>query len=446
MQYVEAEAYVKQENFSAAAKVIEKGKGTAYKAKDRVLYYLDVGMLYHYAGQYEESNEALNNAEFAIEELYTNSISKSVGSGVLNDNAKDYDGEIYEDLYINVFKALNFIALEDNESALVEVRRLNNKMLLLQDKYDALYAEYNRSGEETQAQVDRVTNEFHNNALARYLGVILYRAMGDYDDARIDREYFNNSYLTQPILYPFPTASPPDARPMEGTAVPVNVFAFTGQSPGKKAVTYYIDSMDNSLFFTTVDQGEDDYLKDMANIEGMFVPGLDYGFHMKLQFPKMFERGIDVDRIQVYANDQLVGELGMTEDIEHVAQVTFTKELPLIVGKTVTRAIVKGVVKEAGQSVTNSVIDDQIGGLGGELLKLAVNVASDVAVDATENADLRISNFFPARAYTGEFYLEPGFYDFRVDYYHRGSLLFSDNIGGREINRYNSILESIHMF
>ncbi|MDC7219091.1 MAG: hypothetical protein PQJ59_04060 [Spirochaetales bacterium] len=445
-QYVEAEAYVKQRNYNAAAMTIEDVKGTAYKEKDRVLYYLDVGMLYHYAGRYEESNTALTEAEYAIEELYTNSISKSIGSGVLNDNARDYDGEIYEDLYLNVFKALNYIALGDTESALVEVRRLNNKMQLLQDKYDALYGEYSRSGEEQQVELDKITNEFHNNALARYLGVILYRAMGDYDDARIDREYFDKSFLSQPLLYPFPVVQAPDARPAEGTAIPVNVLAFTGQSPGKKSVTYYIDSTAHQLHFTTVDQGEEDYLRELTDIDSFIVPGLSYGFHMKLQFPKMFERDSGVDQIKVYGNGELVGDLGLTENIQLVAQATFAAELPLIVGKTVTRAIAKGIAKEVSQSATNSIIDDQIGGLGGELFKLAVGVASDVAVDATENADLRISNFFPAKAFTGEFYLEPGIYDFRIEYYRKGSLIFTDNLGEREINRYNSILESVHMF
>ncbi len=446
MQYVEAEAYVKQRNYYAAAEVIEDVKGTAYKEKERVLYYLDVGMLYHYAQRYEESNSALTEAEYAIEELYTNSISKSIGSAVLNDNARDYSGEIYEDLYINIFKALNYIALDDNESALVEVRRLNNKMNLLQDKYNALYDEYSRSGEATQAKVNEITNQFHENALARYLGCILYRNEGDYDDARIDRRNFNNAFLTQPLIYPFPMGLPPDSQPAEGTAVPVNFFAFSGQSPGKKGITYYIDSSAGTLFFTTVDQNEDNYLKELADIDTMFVPGLSYGFHMKLQFPRMFNRSFPVDKIYVYADDLILGTLGLTEDIEHVAQTTFAQELPLIVGKTVTRAIVKGVVKEAGQAATNSVIDDQVGGLGGELLKLAMGVATDAAVDATENADLRISNFFPAKAYAGEFYLEPGVYNFRVEYYYQGSLLFSDNLGQREVNRNSSILESVFLF
>jgi uncharacterized protein len=445
-QYVEAEAYVKQRNYYAAADSIEKVKGEAYKEKDRVLYYLDVGMLYHYAQRYEESNSALTEAEYAIEELYTNSISKSIGSAVLNDNARDYSGEIYEDLYINVFKALNYIALDDPEDALVEVRRLNNKMNLLQDRYDAMYNEYNNSGEKTQVEVDKAINEFHENALGRYLGTILYRNTGDYDDARIDRRNYNNAFLTQPLIYPFPMGLPPDSMPREGTAIPVNFFAFAGQSPGKKAITYYIDSTAGMLHFTTVDQNEENYLKELTDIDSLFIPGIEYGFHMKLQFPRMFERSIAVDKIQIYADGKLLGDLGLTEDIGHVAQATFAKELPLEVGKIITRAVIKGVVKEAGQSATNSVIDDQVGGLGGELLKLALGVATDVAVDATENADLRISNFFPDRAYSGEFYLEPGVHDFRVEYYNQGALIFTDNMGPKEISRNSSILESVHLF
>ncbi len=76
-----------------------------------MLYYLDLGMLHHYAGNYAKSNEFLQKAEYAIEELFTASVSKIATSLLLNDNALDYSGEDYEDIYLNIFKALNFIAL-----------------------------------------------------------------------------------------------------------------------------------------------------------------------------------------------------------------------------------------------------------------------------------------------------------------------------------------------
>lgn len=445
-QYIEAEAFVKQRNYLAAAEVIQKARGKEYKEKDKVLFYLDLGMLQHYAGLYRESNDSLTQAEYAIEELYTNSISKTIGSALLNDNAQDYKGEVYEDLYINIFKALNYVALDETESALVEVRRVNLKLDLLQDKYDFYYDQYEESGEERKARIDQIRNEFHNSALARYMGTVLYRNQGDYDDARIDKSYYNRSFLTQPLLYPFPVAPPPDSKPLSGEEIPVNVFAFAGQSPTKRAMTYYLDSVENRIVFTSVEQDSQDYLRRHADMESLFFPGVSYGFHMKLQFPRMEKRGIPVSRIILYADGEEVGELSLTENMEHVAEVTFTKELPVIVARTVTRAVIKGMTKEAGQSASDSIIDEEVGGIGGLLLKSVINAATDVAVDATENADLRVSNFFPALAFTGEFYLKPGTYEFRLDYYDGEALIFTDPLGEREIKKGNSLIESYHMF
>jgi len=441
-QYVEAEAFAKQGNYGAAAATIEDSRGTSYQEKERVLFYLDTGMLYHYAGEYEKSNSALTEAEYAIEDLYTQSISKAIGSGLLNDNALDYDGEVYEDLYINIFKSLNYIALGDPESALVEIRRVNNKLNLLQDKYNLMYDQYIGSGESSQAEVSEITNEFHNDALARYLGCILYRNMGDYDDARIDSDLLFESYQSQPELYPFQGAPAPDAVPAKDSSVPVNFFAFTGQAPNKVSSTYYIDSSEDFLYFTSVEQNSYDYLKELTGLTSMYVPGLPGGFHMKMQFPRMDSRARPVDQILVYTDNIIVADLSLTEDIEHIAQTTFAKELPLIVGKTVTRSLVKGLVKEAADQA----IDEELEGSGLGLLKSLFDTATDVMVDATENADLRVSNFFPAQAFTGEIYLAPGLYDLRIEYYNNGYLLFTDYIEQKEINKNKSIIESFFLF
>ena len=441
-QYMEAEAFVKQGNYKAASIVIEESKGTAYQEKERVLYFLDLGILYHYSGMYEESNSALSEAEWAIEELYTKSISKAIGSGLLNDNALDYDGEVYEDLYINIFKALNYIALEDTESALVEVRRVNIKLNLLQDKYNLMYDQYTGSGESSRAEIQEITNDFHNDALARYLGCILYRNMGNYDDARIDRGLISESFRSQPTLYPFPEAPLPDARPAEGDYIPVNFLAFTSFAPNKVSTTYFIDSSEDFLHFTAVEQDSGDYLRELTGLDTMYVPGIAGGFHMKMEFPRMESRKRNIDQIIVIADDIITAELMLTEDIENIAQSTFAKELPLIVGKTVTRSLIKGIAKEAADRA----IDEEIEGAGLGLLKSLFDIATDAAVDATENADLRVSNFFPAQAFTGEVYMRPGTYDMRIEYYNNGHLLYTDHLGSKEINKYKSIIESFFLY
>ena len=442
--YAKAEDYVAQQNYDEAAAVIEDAKGVLYQEKDRVLYYLDLGMLYHYAGRYEESNEALTEAEYAIEELYTQSIVKAIGSGILNDNALDYNGEVYEDLYINIFKSLNYISLDDTESALVEVRRMNNKLNLLQDKYNLMYDQYVNSGEDSQAVVGEIENDFHNDVLARYLGCILYRNIGDYDDAGIDKSLISEAFLSQPQFYPFSRISLPEAGPSEPETIPVNFFAFTGQSPNKVATTYYINTSPDMLYFVSVEQNSEDYLQELTGLRSMYFPGIEGGFHIKFQFPRMEKRNSSVNRIVVSSEGSPLLDLELAEDMAHIAHTTFTKELPLIVGKTVTRALIKGVLKEAADQALDEELQDA--GAGVALLKSLFDFATDVAVDSTENADLRISNFFPAKAYTGEVSLTPGVYDFQVDYYNGGYLVYSDYLENLEINRKSSIIESFFIF
>ncbi|KUK55521.1 MAG: hypothetical protein XD77_0412, partial [Marinimicrobia bacterium 46_47] len=57
--------------FSVPIAQLEKVKDKAFSDKDRVLYYLNMGMLHHYNGNYSESNAMLTQAERGIEELFT---------------------------------------------------------------------------------------------------------------------------------------------------------------------------------------------------------------------------------------------------------------------------------------------------------------------------------------------------------------------------------------
>lgn len=441
-QYIETEGFMAQRDYSAAAMVIDSAKEDAYKEKDKVLFYLDIGMLYHYSGEYEKSNEALTQAEYGIEDLFTKSVSKSVGSGLLNDNALDYSGEDYENIYLNIFKALNYIALDDLEAALIEIRRIDNKLKQLEAKNKKAVEEFNNAGEETQVQLGTVESNFHNDALARLLGLLIYRFEGSFDDARIDGEKIDEAFFHQSHLYNFPQPPMPSLEPEN---IPVNFLIFTGRSPNKIAETYFIDSSTNVIYFTTVDQDGDDYLKSVAGIEDMIVPGVSPGFHMKIQFPRLYLRGSDVTEVKVSIDGER-HDVHLIENMENISEKTFLLKQPLIVAKTVTRAIIKGIAKEATQDVGSSAIQDNVGGIGGLLLGLAFEIGTDVAVDATENADLRISQFFPAYAHTSEIELEPGSYEIRIEYYGPNGLLYTDDLGTQEITEDNlNLFESFYM-
>ncbi len=422
-QYMEAQEFIARRDFSGAGKVIEESKEVYYKQKDRVLYYLDTGMLYHYAGEYEKSNLALSEAERGIEELYTKSISKSISSGVLNDNALDYAGEDYENIYLNIFKALNFIALGDNESALVEIRRVHIKLNIMEDTYRELIEEYNNS-DSAEGKIEPREIRFYNSALARYLGLLLYRAEGAFDDSRIELQEILEAFREQSQLYDFPMPPLPEQSPREGVGY-LSVMAFTGFSPRKMAETFYLDTGQNMVYITSVSQDKD-YVNRVMGFNFLFMPGMTPGHHFKFQYPRMDLQGSRVDRIELIIDGVSAKKLPLFEDMESIAQEIFLIKQPLVVGKAILRTVAKGVLKESGKEAVKDQLDGSVGGL---LAGALIGIAADVAVDATENADLRISRYFPAYAHALDVPVRPGNHTVQLEYYSGSQLIYRDNVG-----------------
>ena len=426
-QYDESVPLAREGAYRPAAEIIRNSKGEAYKEKDRVLYYLDLGMLLHWSGDYEESNEMLSKAELAIEELYTKSISKGAASWGLNDNALDYSGEDYEDIYLNVFKALNYIAMGDDESAHVEIRRVQIKLDILEDKYKDLIDEYNAS-DEAEGELVYRENRFHNDVLARYLSLLLYRAEGSYDDARIDSEAMHEAWVSQSQIYNFEKPELPAPVPPDDGSVLVNIVSFSGLSPVKLADTIYVTTTPGVVWLAITGQS-DDYVTEVVGFNFLVVPGVDGGFHFKIQFPRLESRRSEADRIVVKFDGSEVAEVVLLEKMELVARETFLLKRPLTIGKTIIRATLKNIAKEAGKDAMQEGLNDQ--GAGGFLLGLLAGVAADVAVDATENADLRISQFFPSYAKTAEVAVPPGTYRVEVEYWDGKSLMETVDHGER---------------
>jgi len=421
--YLDSDALVAQKNYQAASLVIEDNREIAYKEKDRVLYYLDLGMLYHYAGEYEKSNQALSEAERGIEELYTKSISKAVTSGILNDNALDYSGEDYEDIYLNVFKGLNYIAMGDPESAQVEIRRVHIKLNLLEDKYRKLIEEYNEY-DEAEGTIEPIQNRFYNDALARYLGLLLYRAEGNEDSARIEYDNIGQAFLEQSHLYNFEKPELPE-QTFQDSMGHLSVLAFTGYSPRKMAETFYLDTGKNIVYITSVSQSKE-YVNQVMGFNFLVMPGVEPGYHFKFQYPRMDLQSSSVNRIVLVVDGESVAEIPLLEKMESIAQEIFLLKQPLVIGKTILRTVTKGILKEAGKQAVNDQMSDD---LGGALLGALIGVAADVAVDATENADLRISHYFPAYANALDVSLPPGDHMVQLEYYNGSQLVYRDNVG-----------------
>ncbi|MDD5582891.1 MAG: hypothetical protein PHS99_06735 [Candidatus Marinimicrobia bacterium] len=416
------EALAKNEFLTPIAQ-LENIKDKAFSEKDRVLYFLNMGMLHHFAGNYSESNVMLTQAERGIEELYTVSVSKLASSFLLNDNALDYSGEDYEDIYLNVFKALNYAHLGETDASFVELNRMHHKLQQLEDKYVDISAKYQQamlmqleSNAEYEGDIPKFspgTLNFHNSALSNALGVILYRYEGNYDDALIDKQKMMMAFSSQPHLYPF---NPPtlQIKPADQQRVPVTLLSFHGLGPIKNASNYRITTFDN-------------YVVVSSNSPIPFSEVIPWpsssGYHFKFSLPYLQERPSRIHMVNVRIDQQKTILLEPLENINNVAVTTFELKAPLIYLKSVARTLIKGFSAEKGKQKMNEEITNPY-------LGMLAGFATDVAVDVSENADLRISRFFPGFATVADFELSPGQYHFEVLYLDRaGQIVYRNDLG-----------------
>jgi hypothetical protein len=371
-------------NYEDSLTRLEKQKNSLYrKNRDMALYYLDAGMLSHYAGRYGDSSRLLEDGERAIEAAFTKSVSETISSFIVNDTVKEYAGEDYEDVYINVFNALNYYHRGSPEDALVEIRRMNNKLQYLAFKYGNTITSLQKVALENSVEVpfdeETVRAEFSNSALGRYLGMLFYRGEGLWDDARIDLEGIRLAFANQPSVYAFP---PPASLDEELNIPPgkarMNIISFSGLSPVKQ--------------------------EEMVRIP--------IAYHwIKIALPSLHSRPSLVSRIEaVFDSGELV-TLELIEDIDAIARETFKQKRGMIYLRSILRSVLKtaaSVALDAGSNQSdNDVVSMVLGifSLGAQLLV------------ETEKADLRISRYFPGRAHVGGITLDPGLYSFDVLYY-----------------------------
>jgi len=396
-------AELRAHNYDAVVAGIEKARADhKYKDKDRFVYFLDAGLAYHYDSQYDSSNNRLTQAENAADELFTKSISRAAASLILNDNILEYAGEDYEVLYTNLIMALNYAIMDEFDDALVEVKRANEKLELLEQKYRDAAAEYNAAAAADTSSPD-ITYEakkvrFNNDAFARYLSMHMYAADGKYDDARIDHDLLVRAFEEQPLIYDFDIPKVKYSSP-DGSIL--SVVALAGLSPVKEALNLRIRT-DKELNLVQILYDDPQH----ENAEYGHIPmEVSEDYYFKFAIPQLVPRESHISAMRVTANGQVIGYLQLIEDVGNIADETFRAKKSLIYLRTVARAIVKGL---AAHKQKQKLDDDK----GGWLKKVLV----DAITDFSENADLRCSRLLPGRIFVGDFVVDPGIYDITVDF------------------------------
>jgi tetratricopeptide (TPR) repeat protein len=238
--------------YNDALALIESQRRQYVTDKNEISFLLDTGLLRHYAGDYRQSAKDLQEAGRLMEEAFTKDMSNDFAS-MMSGNPKNsqYGGEDYEDIYLQVFNSLNYYHQGNLESAMVEIRRMYEKLRYMDGEYQKQAARLNI------ANTPREQN-FTNSALARYLGMLFWRGHGNEDNARIEAEELANAFAEFPNVYNFPLPQSLVLRNNvnEETSIPagrarLNGISFTGLSEVKTVVN------DNFQFWKGFSQAHD---------------------------------------------------------------------------------------------------------------------------------------------------------------------------------------------
>jgi hypothetical protein len=112
-------------------------------------------------------------------------------------------------------------------------------------------------------------------------------------------------------------------------------------------------------------------------------------------------------------------KLELLEDIGGVARETFKNKQTLSYTKSIVRASLKGMT-----SAALDVSSEEVGGIAGLIMDL-FSFGNKVFSELSEQADLRISRYFPDKAWVGAVNLTPGFYSFTIAYLDNGGRIIA---------------------
>ena len=392
--------YVDRQEFDAALDQIEQiNQGTS-----RLLYLYEKGIVLHYSGRYGESSAALEEAEHLFDDLYTKSLTREIGAILTSDNVIQYRGERFEAALIHYYKILNYLHGSDMDGALVECRKLNNRLKFFAGSEDSVYVKdpflqyltgmvYMEASELADADISlRAALDAYSAVGARYSAELpatlrcdLARCGLLLGDLGAAAEYAD-------------TAVGCDANEAKSGYGTLNVFLECGYAPFK---------VERNIVFPIYrgevndDTNTDQFAMTLTNRYGEPVnDGLELDYLLRVAVPELVSspEPFAEAAVRVAVNGHTREEPArVVENIDALAFEAFEARRGTIMLKTVTRALVKYLAKEG--------VDDQ-----SEIAGWIVNLFNV----ATESADVRSWATLPQTIRMTRLVLPEGTYDLEI--------------------------------
>lgn len=402
--YARLNQSIDEQDYEFALKLMDESKAS-YKDRNAVLFYMENGLVAHFAGRYQESNQSLLKAEARLDELYTRSISKQAASFIFNDNTIPYRGEDFEDTLVNLFMALNYAGLGLIADALVEARQLDNELNLINSRY-----------------ADDQKNVYSEDAFIRLLMGVLYEAGDEINDAFISYRRAEEVYRT-------------DYQHNYGVHPPQ--FLIENLLSAAQALDFDKEMLTIQQMYPSISHPDPNEKRNLAEIfiihynglgpekvERAWVVPVPEGYIVKVAYPQFEKKNYEIARGVVRLRHLDNGKTyhfstQLVEDIGSIAIVNLDNHMARIKAKAIARAATKYfIIKVASEEAREQ---------GGDLVGVLVQLAGNITAALTERADVRYWRMLPDEIRIGRALVPAGKYDGEID--------FVDSGGGVVITR-----------
>jgi hypothetical protein len=162
---------VYKSNFETAEKILSDDVKFEKVQKNKLLFYLNKGSVLWMNQKYDSSIKYFRKADYFVED-FEKKYTQQIASFLTNKNVTTYAGEDFEQVLIHYYGALNYLMIGDSDAALIEAKRMLQKMQKNTDKYKS-------------------ANKYKRDAFAHNLLGIIYDTKGEYNDAYIA---YKNAY------------------------------------------------------------------------------------------------------------------------------------------------------------------------------------------------------------------------------------------------------------
>lgn len=358
----------------------ELEKNNTDKDKD-LLYYLEKGELLRLKGDYPASVASWSEADARVREWEDavktdpGKLMGDIGSFVLNDTTRRYDGRDYEKVLLSVRLALDYVAQGNWDAARVEIKKMHEREAIIAEFRVKELEDAKKNADEKGVQISspkeisgypvetldapevKALKNAYESAVANYLAGFVYEALGE---------------------------------PSLAAAGYRKAVEMSGGSPVVEGALKNLDKNRNRPLSAGVDTL---FLIETGNapaIESQMLP---------IPLPIPSKNGLSVVMTpiswpvigkvepfdlptQIAIGDTRV-PLATITSVDHMARRAIADEMPGIIARSAVRAIVKGAAQAA--------IQNNVSGTGGAI----ISILAGVTAVATEQADERAWRLLP---------------------------------------------------